>query len=111
MLMRILLLFSLSWVIRLTEPLFTVLSQEISGRDLILIVGGLFLLGKSTYEIHDKLEGEEGHGSARVKATFGAVPVQIIILTADCNDVEPCSLALRHATLDGSIVFMGKSIE
>lgn len=56
MIMRILLLFSITWVIRLTEPLFTVLSQEISGRDLILIVGGLFLLGKATYEIHDKLE-------------------------------------------------------
>jgi predicted tellurium resistance membrane protein TerC len=80
MLMRILLLLSLSWVIRLTEPLFTVLNQEISGRDLILIGGGLFVLGKSTYEIHDKLEGVEGHGSARVKATLGAVLVQIVIL-------------------------------
>lgn len=80
MVMRIILLFSLAWIIRLTEPLFTVLEQEISGRDLILIVGGLFLLGKSTYEIHDKLEGEEGHGSARVKATLAGVLVQIIIL-------------------------------
>ncbi|HLL57148.1 MAG TPA: TerC family protein [Rubrobacteraceae bacterium] len=80
MIMRILLLFSITWVIRLTEPLFTVFSQEISGRDLILIVGGLFLLGKATYEIHDKLEGEEGHGSSRVRATFGAVLVQIILL-------------------------------
>ena len=52
---RVLLLFSLSWVIRLTEPLFTVIGQEISGRDLILIGGGLFLLGKSTYEIHENL--------------------------------------------------------
>jgi predicted tellurium resistance membrane protein TerC len=68
--MRILLLLSLSWVIGLTAPLFTVLGQEISGRDLILIFGGLFLLGKSTYEIHENLEGEEGHSSARVKATF-----------------------------------------
>ena len=66
MVTRVLLLFSLAWIIRLTEPLFTIVGQEISGRDLILIVGGLFLLGKSTYEIHDKLEGEEGHGSARV---------------------------------------------
>lgn len=80
MIMRILLLFSITWVIRLTEPLFTVLSQEISGRDLILIGGGLFLLGKATYEIHDKLEGEEGHGSTRVKATLGAVLVQIMLL-------------------------------
>lgn len=80
MVMRIILLFSLAWIIRLTEPLFTVLSQEISGRDLILIVGGLFLLGKSTYEIHDKLEGEEGHGSSRVKATLASVLVQIVIL-------------------------------
>ncbi len=80
MVMRILLLLSLSWVIRLTEPLFTVLSQEISGRDLVLIGGGLFLLGKSTYEIHDSVEGAEGHGSARVPATLGAVLVQIMIL-------------------------------
>src|SRR4028118_727491 len=80
MIMRILLLFSITWIIRLTEPLFTVLSQEISGRDLILILGGLFLLGKATYEIHDKLEGEEGHGSSRVSATLGAVLVQIILL-------------------------------
>ncbi len=60
LLMRILLLLSLSWVIGLTAPLFTVLGQEISGRDLILIFGGLFLLGKSTFEIHENLEGEEG---------------------------------------------------
>ena len=78
--MRILLLLSLSWVIGLTAPLFTVLGHEISGRDLVLIGGGLFLLGKSTYEIHDSLEGEEGHGSARVPAAFGAVLVQIILL-------------------------------
>ncbi len=80
LIMRVLLLLSLSWVIGLTAPLFTVLGQEISGRDLILIGGGLFLLGKSTFEIHENLEGEEGHSSARVKATFGSVLVQIIIL-------------------------------
>jgi predicted tellurium resistance membrane protein TerC len=78
--MRILLLLSLSWVIGLTAPLFTVLEQEISGRDVILILGGLFLLGKSTYEIHENLEGDEGHSSARVKATLGSVLVQIVIL-------------------------------
>jgi predicted tellurium resistance membrane protein TerC len=80
LLMRILLLLSLSWVIGLTAPLFTVLGQEISGRDVILIGGGLFLLGKSTYEIHENLEGEEGHSSARVKATFASVLIQIILL-------------------------------
>jgi predicted tellurium resistance membrane protein TerC len=80
LLMRILLLLSLSWVIGLTAPLFTVLGQEISGRDVILISGGLFLLAKSTYEIHENLEGEEGHSSARVKATFASVLIQIIIL-------------------------------
>jgi predicted tellurium resistance membrane protein TerC len=80
LIMRILLLLSLSWVIGLTAPLFTILGQEISGRDLILILGGLFLLGKSTYEIHENLEGEEGHSSARVRATFASVLVQIILL-------------------------------
>ncbi|HET7219308.1 MAG TPA: TerC family protein [Vicinamibacterales bacterium] len=77
---RVLLLFSLAWIIRLTEPWFTVLGQEISGRDLILIVGGLFLLAKSTHEIHEKLEGEEGHASSRVAASFASVVVQIMLL-------------------------------
>jgi len=77
---RVLLLLSLSWVIRLTEPLFTVIGQEISGRDLILIGGGLFLLGKATYEIHENLEGEEGHSSAKARATFAGVIVQILLL-------------------------------
>ena len=80
MLTRIALLFSLAWIIRLTAPWFTILGQEISGRDLILILGGLFLIGKSTYEIHDKLEGEEGHASARVAASFASVIVQIMLL-------------------------------
>jgi predicted tellurium resistance membrane protein TerC len=80
MLMRIALLFSISWIIGLTTPLFTVLRQEISGRDLILIVGGLFLLGKSTHEIHAKLEGDEGHASASVKASFTSVIIQILLL-------------------------------
>jgi predicted tellurium resistance membrane protein TerC len=77
---RILLLLTLSWVIRLTSPLLTVFGQDISGRDLILIVGGLFLLGKSTYEIHDHLEGEPGHATAKVRASFNAVVAQIIVL-------------------------------
>ena len=80
MITRILLLFSLAWIIRLTAPLFTVLGNEISGRDLILIGGGLFLLGKSTHEIHQKLEGEEGHASARVRPSFMNVIVQIFLL-------------------------------
>jgi predicted tellurium resistance membrane protein TerC len=80
MVMRILLLFSLAWIIRLTEPLFSVVGQDISGRDLILLGGGLFLLGKATLEIHEKLEGEEGHGSAKVYPTFGAVILQIMLL-------------------------------
>jgi predicted tellurium resistance membrane protein TerC len=82
LIMRVLLLLTLSWIIRLTAPLFTLIGHEISGRDLILILGGLFLLGKSTYEIHDRLEGESGHASARVAASFGAVIVQIVILDA-----------------------------
>ncbi len=80
MITRILLLFSISIVIRLTSPLFEVLGQEISGRDLILIGGGLFLLGKSTHEIHQKLEGEEGHASARVSPSFVSVIIQILLL-------------------------------
>jgi predicted tellurium resistance membrane protein TerC len=80
MLMRIALLFSLSWIIRLTAPLFTVFGQEISGRDLILLIGGLFLLAKSTHEIHVKLEGEEGGVSARVKPSFTGVLIQILLL-------------------------------
>ncbi len=80
MLTRILLLFSLAWLTRLTTPIFHLFEHGVSGRDLILITGGLFLLGKSTLEIHDKLEGEEGHASARVKASFWAVIVQIMLL-------------------------------
>ena len=79
MIIRILLLLSITWVMGLTAPLFTVI-QEISGRDLILILGGLFLIAKSTHEIHDKLEGEEGHGSAKVAASFVSVIVQILLL-------------------------------
>jgi predicted tellurium resistance membrane protein TerC len=80
MLMRILLLLVLSWIIRLTAPLFEVFAHEISGRDLILIAGGLFLVAKSTYEIHDKLEGEHGEKSKRVPPRFAAVIVQILLL-------------------------------
>jgi predicted tellurium resistance membrane protein TerC len=78
---RILLLLSLAWIMRLTKPFFTVLGMDISGRDLILIIGGLFLLWKSTTEIHEKLEGaEEGHGGAPARVTFSGVLVQIALL-------------------------------
>jgi predicted tellurium resistance membrane protein TerC len=80
MIMRVLLLLSLAWIMRLTSPLFEILSQEISGSDLILIIGGLFLIGKSTFEIHDKLEGEEGRKSAKVYPSFTSVLIQIILL-------------------------------
>ena len=80
MLMRVGLLFSLAWIARLTDPLFSVLGRGISGRDLILIGGGLFLLGKSTFEIHESLEGEDGATSTRVAASFGSVIVQILLL-------------------------------
>jgi predicted tellurium resistance membrane protein TerC len=80
MMTRVLLLFSLAWIVKLTAPLFTALGHPISGRDLILIGGGLFLLGKSTVEIHERLEGEEGHASNRVAATFASVIVQIMLL-------------------------------
>ena len=80
MLTRILLLMSLAWIVKLTAPLFSLIGHEISGRDLILILGGLFLLAKSTFEIHDRLEGEEGHASQRVAASFVSVIVQIMLL-------------------------------
>jgi predicted tellurium resistance membrane protein TerC len=78
--MRILLLFSIVWITRLTTPLFYMLGRPISGRDLILIGGGVFLLAKATIEIHDRLEGEEGHCSARVRPSFAAVITQIVVL-------------------------------
>ncbi|HEX7941837.1 MAG TPA: TerC family protein [Gemmatimonadaceae bacterium] len=80
MLMRIALLLSIAWIVRLTAPLFVVFGQEISGRDLILLGGGLFLMGKATVEIHERLEGEQGHGSARVAPSFAAVIGQIMLL-------------------------------
>ena len=78
--MRVLLLFSLTWVMGLIEPLFTVLGQRISGRDLILLIGGLFLIFKSTHEIHGSLEGAEGESSKKVYAGFAAVIIQITLL-------------------------------
>ncbi len=80
MFMRIGLLMVLAWIVGLVEPMFTVLGQEISGRDLILIGGGLFLIYKSTGEIHQSLEGETGHSSSAVKATFTAVILQIMVV-------------------------------
>ncbi len=78
--MRVILLLSLTWVMGLTAPLFTVLSHPISGRDLILIIGGLFLIGKSTHEIHGSLEGEEGAQSRRKGVSFVGVIIQIMLL-------------------------------
>ncbi len=82
MLMRIGLLFSITWVMGLTTPLFSLFGKEISGRDIILLVGGLFLLAKSTHEIHERLEGEAhgGGNSAGRRAAFGAVITQIVLL-------------------------------
>ena len=80
MVSRIGLLFSLTWIMRLAEPLFTIVTLEISGRDIVLIAGGLFLLGKSTLEIHDKLEGEEGPSARPIRTSFIAVIVQIAVL-------------------------------
>jgi predicted tellurium resistance membrane protein TerC len=85
MFIRLGLLASLAWIARLTTPLFTLPffgehAGEISGRDLILLVGGLFLLAKATHEIHDKLEGQEGHASAKVAASFASVILQILAL-------------------------------
>jgi predicted tellurium resistance membrane protein TerC len=80
MLMRILLLLSIAWIIQLTASLFTLFGRGVSGRDLILIGGGLFLIGKATLEIHERLEGEEGGGSERVPPSFAAVILQIMLL-------------------------------
>ncbi|MBK9527421.1 MAG: TerC family protein [Acidobacteria bacterium] len=77
---RILLLLSLSWVIGLVEPLFTVWGRGFSGKDLVLLIGGLFLIAKSTHEIHGSLEGEEGHGSKKTYAGFVGVIIQIVLL-------------------------------
>jgi len=82
MFMRIGLLLILAWIIGLTAPMFSVFSQAISGRDLILVGGGLFLIWKSTREIHQLLEGEKGEASAKVSATFSSVIVQIILIDA-----------------------------
>ena len=80
MITRILLLFSLTWIMRLTNPLVTLLNHDLSGRDIILITGGLFLLAKSTLEIHDKLEGKEEHQSVRVPSSFIGTLIQIALL-------------------------------
>lgn len=77
---RIGLLLSLTWIIRWTEPFFSIAGRAVSGRDLTLIAGGLFLIAKATHEIHDKLEGEAGHASAKVRASFASVIVQIVAL-------------------------------
>ena len=78
--MRVILLFSLTWVMQLTSPIFEVFGHPISGRDLILLIGGMFLIGKSTHEIHGSLEGEHGHSKDAVKASFLSVIVQITLL-------------------------------
>ncbi|MFQ5640355.1 MAG: TerC family protein [bacterium] len=80
MITRIALLLSLTWVMGLTAPLFTILKQEISGRDMILILGGLFLLGKSTHEIHNSLEGEDDAHESKVSAGFVSVLIQIAVI-------------------------------
>jgi predicted tellurium resistance membrane protein TerC len=77
---RILLLLGISWIAGLTKPFFEVFSHPVSGRDLILLIGGLFLMGKSTHEIHQKLEGEEGGSSRRIPPSFTSVIIQILLL-------------------------------
>jgi len=80
MITRILLLLTISWVIRLTAPLFSIFEMEISGRDLIMLAGGLFLIYKSTHEIHNKLEGEEEHRTVKAAPSFNSVIIQIATL-------------------------------
>lgn len=78
--MRVVLLFSLSWVMTLTTPIFSIMQQAVSGRDLILLIGGLFLIAKSTHEIHGSLEGGSGHELKRVYSSFANVIIQIMLL-------------------------------
>ena len=80
MVMRVALLLSLAWIVRLTAPLFTIFGAEISGRDLILLGGGLFLMGKATHEVHDKLEGDEGDTVRKIAPSLTSVIVQIMLL-------------------------------
>src|SRR6185369_10848424 len=77
---RILLLVGLAWMVRLTNPLFTLLGQAVSGRDLILLAGGLFLLGKATHEIHNRLEGEDGAVTSRLTPLFSTIVFQILLV-------------------------------
>lgn len=77
---RVMLLLSLSWIMSLTAPIFTIISQEISGRDIILLVGGLFLIYKATTEIHEKLEGEDHSTEVKGKVNFSSVIIQILLL-------------------------------
>lgn len=77
---RIILLLGIAWMAKLTDPLFSILGKAFAGRDLILLFGGLFLIGKATHEIHDKLEGEDGHKTSGMTATMGSVLLQIMLL-------------------------------
>lgn len=107
MVTRILLLLSLSWLIHLETPLFSVFSLGISGRDLILLIGGLFLIYKSTHEIHDKLEGKEGEASAKVAASLMAVVIQIglldIIFSLD-SVITAVGMANNIAIMIGAVI-------
>jgi predicted tellurium resistance membrane protein TerC len=107
MITRILLLLSLSWLIHLETPLFNIFSLGISGRDLILLIGGLFLIYKSTHEIHDKLEGKEGEASAKVAASLMAVVIQIglldIIFSLD-SVITAVGMANNIAIMIGAVI-------
>ncbi len=107
MLMRIGLLFSLTWIMRLTAPLFSIFGNEISGRDLILIAGGLFLLAKSTHEIHNKLEGGVQHDTPRQRSTFTSVIIQIslldIVFSLD-SVITAIGMANRLGIMVGAVV-------
>jgi predicted tellurium resistance membrane protein TerC len=77
---RILLLLAISWILKLDHTLFTIMNEAISGKDLVLIGGGLFLLAQSTKEIHDKLEGEEGHANPKGKSSYSLILIQMALL-------------------------------
>lgn len=112
MIARLALLFSISWVMGLTKPWFTVLNQAISGRDLVLIGGGLFLLAKATHEIHNSLEGMEDRGTAVVATSVGTVLTQIALLDIvfSLDSVITAVGLVEHVSIMAIAIILGVAV-